>query len=417
MTGVTLALRPLRLLRDGVRSFNVIARRPVECEFGILLDVDGVISRGREILPFVRQAFSLLTDSRSKFRVPTVFLTNASNSMRASKAQRLSELLQINIAQAQVVMAHSPLKMFTDLHDKHVLVVGQGPVKEIANNLGFTTVTRLEDLRVLFPHLDCVDFKRRKLDPYAAFGSGFKPIDAILLLGEPLNWESALQLISDVLITHGSPGSMDYKRGAITYPHIPIIACNLDLLWMAETGLPLPRFGHGIFLLCLETVYRKLTGHELQYMAALGKPSEISYLHATHCIQRMARQLDLPSPRRLYVIGDNPESDILGSNLYDRYLRRGGKGRFDHVNLGSFEDQSDSERASLATVERCLSILVETGVYSYGCAMNSAIQPVSKLIAELDQTEQLQLRRPTFVESNLLSAIRSIFNRERYSPY
>ncbi len=29
-------------------------------------------------------------------------------------------------------MAHSPLKMFTDLHDKHVLVVGQGPLKDIA---------------------------------------------------------------------------------------------------------------------------------------------------------------------------------------------------------------------------------------------------------------------------------------------
>src|ERR1700733_8979745 len=106
---------------------------------------------------------------------------------------------------------------------------------------------------------------------------------------------------------------------------------------MIWTWPPFFRFGHGIFLLCLETVYRKLTGHELQYMAALGKPSEISYLHATQCIQRMAKQLDLPSPRRLYVIGDNPESDILGSNLYDRYLRRGGKGRFDHVNLGSFE--------------------------------------------------------------------------------
>jgi hypothetical protein len=76
-------------------------------------------------------------------------------------------------------MAHSPLRMFTDLHDKHVLIVGQGPIKEIATmysdwvlssnskvyfRIGFTRITRLDDLRVLFPHLDCVDFKRRKLE-------------------------------------------------------------------------------------------------------------------------------------------------------------------------------------------------------------------------------------------------------------
>jgi hypothetical protein len=54
-------------------------------------------------------------------------------------------------------------------------------------------------------------------------------------------------------------------------------------------------------------------------------------------LQKMAKSLALPSPRRLYVIGDNPESDILGANLYDRYLRRGGKGRFDHIDLSSFE--------------------------------------------------------------------------------
>jgi ribonucleotide monophosphatase NagD (HAD superfamily) len=65
--------------------------------FGFLLDIDGVICRGRDILPGVREAFNLLTDSNGKFRVPTVFLTNASNSLRASKAERLSELLQLTV--------------------------------------------------------------------------------------------------------------------------------------------------------------------------------------------------------------------------------------------------------------------------------------------------------------------------------
>ena len=30
---------------------------------------------------------------------------------------------------------------------------------------------------------------------------------------------------------------------------------------------------------------------------------------------------------------DNPMSDVLGAKLFDRYLRHGGRGRFDHLDL------------------------------------------------------------------------------------
>ena len=62
----------------------------------------------------------------------------------------------------QVVMSHSPLKMFRQFHDKHVLINGQGPVKEIAQNLGFTKVTSVEELSACFPYLDVMDHKRRR---------------------------------------------------------------------------------------------------------------------------------------------------------------------------------------------------------------------------------------------------------------
>lgn len=44
----------------------------------------------------------------------------------------------------------------------------------------------------------------------------------------------------------------------------------------------LHRFGHGMFLLCLESVYKKLTGRELRYEALLGKPSVLTYQYAEH---------------------------------------------------------------------------------------------------------------------------------------
>lgn len=59
-------------------------------------------------------------------------------------------------------MSHSPLKMFHQFQDKHVLVSGQGPVEEIARGLGFTNVSTVDQIRQIYSNLDMVDHKRRK---------------------------------------------------------------------------------------------------------------------------------------------------------------------------------------------------------------------------------------------------------------
>ena len=61
----------------------------------------------------------------------------------------------------QVMMSHSPLQMFRQFMDKHVLVSGQGPTLEIAKCLGFTKVSTIDDIRQAFPNLDMVDHERR----------------------------------------------------------------------------------------------------------------------------------------------------------------------------------------------------------------------------------------------------------------
>jgi hypothetical protein len=55
-----------------------------------------------------------------------------------------------------------------------------------------------------------------------------------------------------VLISDGKPSS---APTSIANPHLPVLACNMDLQWMAEAVMP--RFGHGAFLLCLENLYKK----------------------------------------------------------------------------------------------------------------------------------------------------------------
>ena len=76
---------------------------------------------------------------------------------------------------------------------------------------------------------------------------------AIVLLGEPINWESALQVITDLLLTDGNPAVLLPDRSD-NREHIPVIACNRDLVFKAAADLP--RFGHGAFLTCLEALHK-----------------------------------------------------------------------------------------------------------------------------------------------------------------
>ncbi|XP_076468599.1 haloacid dehalogenase-like hydrolase domain-containing 5 [Babylonia areolata] len=296
------------------RSFH--AKMLPDCRFGFLFDIDGVIVRGRRVLPSAREAFQLLTDGNGNFQVPALFVTNAGNSLRCSKAQQLSQWLGINVEEEQVVMSHSPLKMFQQFHDKHVLINGQGPVKEIAHNLGFTRVTTVDELSASFPYLDVMDHKRRRAAP-CAFEDYFPPIEAVVLFGEPVKWEMPLQILLDVLMSNGKPNS---PSTILPYPHLPVLACNMDLLWMAEA--PTPRFGHGCFLHALEGLYQKITGRELKYTALIGKPSDITYHHADYLLHQQAKNLGINGIKTIYCIGDNPETDIYGGNLYNQYLRK-----------------------------------------------------------------------------------------------
>lgn len=64
------------------------------------------------------------------------------------------------------------------------------------------------------------------------------------------------------------------------------------------------RFGHGTFLVCLENIYKKITGKELKYDALMGKPSELTYHFAEYLIRNQVMQRQWKTPiTSLYAIG------------------------------------------------------------------------------------------------------------------
>ena len=60
-------------------------------------------------------------------------------------------------------------------------------------------------------------------------------LSALVLFGEPVRWEMPLQVLLDVLMSDGKPNAPPPN---LPYPHLPVLACNMDLLWMAEAPTP-----------------------------------------------------------------------------------------------------------------------------------------------------------------------------------
>ncbi|KAF7644499.1 hypothetical protein LDENG_00221180 [Lucifuga dentata] len=235
---------------------------------------------------------------------------------------------------------------------------------------------------------------------------------AIVLFGEPIRWETNLQLVIDVLLTNGSPGSA-YEPQLST--QLPVLACNMDLLWMAEA--PSPRFGHGMFLLCLEAVYRKLTGRELQYQCLLGKPSLLTYQHAEHLLRLQNHNAKLST---IYAIGDNLMTDIYGANLYNQHLAQQHSARMTSkvaaMATRSQQTVTTPEEDLVSAAAHCHSVVVCTGVYN-PCAPLPTDQ--SSAVTEMvfhghrDLVLEADLVEPSHVVEDVEAAVDLLLWQER----
>ncbi|KAL6112312.1 uncharacterized protein ACO6RY_09099 [Pungitius sinensis] len=378
---------------------------------GVLFDVDGVLLRGGSLIPAARRAFRKLLDRNNNFLFPVVFVTNAGSCQRHHKAQQLSHLLEVQIAPEQVVLSHSPLQMLKAFHDKCVLVSGQGPVTDIAKTLGFQKVVSVEQLREHHPMLDMVDHNRRPKLPSCPLQT-LPKIEAIILFGEPIRWETNLQLLIDVLLTNGSPGCAYNPQ---VPAQLPVLACNIDLMWMAEA--PSPRFGHGMFLVCLESVYRKVTGRELQYQALLGKPSLLTYQYAEQLLRLQNYNRKLTT---IYAIGDNLMTDIYGANLYNRYLGQQNAAMATTTKLvaqgtGSQMTMAVPEEELVSAAAQCRSILVCTGVYNPRSPLPSdCSEAVTESVfhGHRDLKLELELVEPNHVVEDVEAAVDILLQHE-----
>lgn len=266
-------------------------------------------------------------------------MTNGGGKTEEARVADLTEKLDVQLDTSMLVQSHTPFSKITKLHEKTVLVVGgdAGKCAEVARGYGFKHVVTPGD--ILVSHPDIWPFSHVFMDYYKSFAKPLpKPIepeskyglkfDAIFVYNDPRDWGLDSTIIIDLLLSRqGVMGTLSAKNGDRSLPDNGYLQdgqpmlyfSNPDLWWASSHSLP--RLGQGGFRECLAGVWRKVTGGNALKATIIGKPHKTTYRFAEQCLRDHRAELFGTSAsktplKRVYMIGDNPESDIKGANRY-----------------------------------------------------------------------------------------------------
>jgi HAD superfamily hydrolase (TIGR01456 family) len=292
---------------------------------GFVFDIDGVLLRGKQVLPQALRAMSkLYTPDKSSPKLPLAFLTNGGGMTEHNKAYQLEQLLGVQIHADQVILSHTPYRSLAAKYtNTPVLIIGRDhSIVEVAKSYGFNQTISSRDIARSNP--TAFPFWAEKEDwlagpsadryvPTLRMGTKNNPIKAIFVMTDPSDWYIDLQLITDILIGGGVLGRCMEHVPANT-PPIEIFFSNPDLLWANEH--PAPRFGQGAFKACVETLYEKVTKTPL-IAKTFGKPNPEPYRLVEASLLKQARRMGLlpqnvsfaasskPPFSAIYAVGDN----------------------------------------------------------------------------------------------------------------
>ncbi|KAI1250756.1 hypothetical protein MGN70_007814 [Eutypa lata] len=186
-------------------------------------------------------------------------------------------------------------------------------------------------------------------------------IAAIFVFSSPRDWCLDLQVVADLLLSRGGVlgGPRSAKNGDPALPNCgyqqdgqpELLFCNPDLEWATQHRHP--RLAQGAFRAALAGVWRELTkGRAELRFGVCGKPSQTTFMYAEKTLVGFAasgraagggsgsgggsggRVSDVNGEggrgreggvagvgenagiKTVYMVGDNPESDIAGANAY-----------------------------------------------------------------------------------------------------
>ncbi|KAI1372614.1 HAD-superfamily hydrolase [Hypoxylon crocopeplum] len=285
--------------------------------FAFAFDIDGVLVRGGRPIPEAVQAMKVLNgENKYGIKIPYIFLTNGGGKTEAERCNDLSGQLDVEISPAQFICGHTPMSEMADKYNTVLVVGGEGEkCRTVAQGYGFKDVVTPGD--IIKANSATTPFRKltaEELQNSMERDFSKVTIEAIFVFADSRDWAGDLQIILDLAMSKGGRvGTLSetFDEGP------PIFFSHNDVVWSAAHDNV--RLGMGALRGIVEYTFKEVTKGKTLETHAFGKPQIGTFEFATRLLKRWRlneHRLNSP-PNTVYFVGDTPESDIRGTNLYN----------------------------------------------------------------------------------------------------
>ncbi|VBB76887.1 Putative protein of unknown function [Podospora comata] len=281
-----------------------------------VFDIDGVLVHGDRLIPEGKMVLDMLNgNNQLGIKIPHIFLTNGSGKPELARTEQLSKILQNPVNTEQFIQSHTPMRALAEYYNTVLVVGGEGyKCREVAEQYGFKDIIVPNDIvawdESIAPYRVFTEEERASARPRDFSKVN---IDAIMVFSDSRDYATDMQIIMDLLVSEN--GRLGTVAKDPVSQRIPIYFSQGDFL--CPTEHPHPRMSQGAFRIGLEAMYKAHTGVDLERVV-YGKPELATYKYADEVIASWMDVLhgEERIPENIYMIGDNPASDIVGGNMY-----------------------------------------------------------------------------------------------------
>lgn len=324
-------------------------------DMAFVFDIDGVLVHGNTLIPEAKRVLEMLNgENELGIKIPHILLTNGGGKPEVARTEQLSEILGSPISTDQFIQSHTPMRALSEYYDTVFVAGGEGSrCREVAEGYGFKNVVVPRDILAWDPSIS--PFKtmteEEKADARPQDFANMN-IDAIMVFSDSRDYATDMQIIMDLLLSEN--GRLKTVAKDYTSQRIPIYFSQGDYIY--KTDHDLPRMTQGLFRIGVEAMYKALTGLDLERIV-YGKPEMATYKYSDEVIMSWMEEIhnEKSLPKNIYMIGDNPASDIIGGNMYGWntcLVRTGvfqGEGNDEQspANFGVFDNVMDAVQAAV----------------------------------------------------------------------
>ncbi|KAK0104950.1 hypothetical protein ONS95_005211 [Cadophora gregata] len=311
------AIQPTRdILSSQVQDMEAVKTAAAK-NMAFAFDIDGVLVHGDRLIPEGQRVLEILNgDNELGIKIPHIFLTNGSGKPEAARCAQLSKILHNPVSTEQFIQSHTPMSALAEYYETVLVVGGENyQCRDVAQQYGFKNIIVPNDIyasqSTIAPLREHFTAEQRATSTPRDFSK--VSINAILVFSDSRDYATDLQIIMDLL--QSDNGVLGTRSKDPARQSIPIYFSQGDLL--CPTEHPIPRMSQGTFRIALEAIYLSITGHELERVV-YGKPELATYKYADEILTSWMATIHSEEklPKNIYMIGDNPQSDIIGGNMY-----------------------------------------------------------------------------------------------------